>query len=146
MTVRTMQAPARMTSARFGCNPTIRRRSSTVRVRYKLDLPLDLGAIEHGALHDVQLVRRRAMTHSCEIRDGAADRDERVRFRPPIEAREIGSDCTESSGQDVLRDRAAEPEPVGKASRADVHAEALVDTLSETERELRAAATGVEDD
>ena len=33
MTVRTMQAPARMTSALFDCSPPIWRRSSTVRVR-----------------------------------------------------------------------------------------------------------------
>ena len=32
-TVRTMQAPARITSARLGCRPTILRRSSAVRVR-----------------------------------------------------------------------------------------------------------------
>src|SRR5262249_6072268 len=31
ITVRTMQAPARMTSARLGCRPTISRRSSAVR-------------------------------------------------------------------------------------------------------------------
>src|SRR5262249_46946509 len=34
MTVRTMQAPARMTSARFGCRPTICRRASVERELY----------------------------------------------------------------------------------------------------------------
>src|SRR6478752_1008428 len=34
MIVRTMQAPARITSARAGCNPTISRRPSASRVRY----------------------------------------------------------------------------------------------------------------
>ena len=45
-----------------------------------------------------------------------------------------------------LGDGAREPEPLGEAHRADVDAEPLVDPDAVAERELRAAAAGVEDD
>ena len=46
----------------------------------------------------------------------------------------------------VVGDDAVEAETLGEARRADVEAEALVDLLAPAERELRAAAAGVEHD
>ena len=59
-TVRTTQAPARMTSARFGWRPTISRRSSALRVRNSSISRSRSSSVELAALHDLRVVRRRA--------------------------------------------------------------------------------------
>ena len=82
-----------------------------------------------------------------EVRDRAAHADERSRAsgRPSRRA-EVGGDRVERRAQRLVGDGAVEAEALGEARRADVEAEALVDLLPVAERELRAAAAGVEDD
>ena len=64
----------------------------------------------------------------------------------PVEAREVGGDGVEHPAERLVGDGAFEAEALGEARRADVQAEALVDLLPAPERELRAAAAGVEHD
>ncbi len=49
ITIRTMHAPARMTSARFGWRPTMARRVSVVAGAVELDLAVDVGAVQDGS-------------------------------------------------------------------------------------------------
>ena len=58
MIVRTMQAPARMTSARAVCKPMIERRPAVSTAAITVDLSIDLGPIEDRPLDDVGIVRR----------------------------------------------------------------------------------------
>ena len=122
-----MQAPARITSARSGCSPTIARRSSALRVPVELDLAVDLGPVEHRSLHDVGVVRLELVRDGCQVRDRAADADESVRPRPAVEPFELLRDRPPRLREHVLRDDAGETEPRGEAHSADVDAEALVD-------------------
>ena len=86
ITVRTMQAPARMTSARLGWRPTIAAAGLGVAGAVLLDLPVDLGPVECGALDAVGIVRRSPSIHRREVRDGPAHPHQRVRRRPAVQA------------------------------------------------------------
>ena len=86
ITVRTMQAPARMTSARCRLQAddlaTRRRRRASGRARSG-------GRSRRGrasvALDDFGVVRREAVLHRREVRDGAAHGDERVGRRAAVQ-------------------------------------------------------------
>ena len=86
------------------------------------------------------------MPHRCEIRDRTTHPDKCVRRRTPVEPREVGGDRIEGRSQDLLGNRFAKPVSLGEPHGADVDAEPLVDLVSVAERELRAAAAGVEHD
>ena len=144
--VRTMHAPARMTSARAGCSPGICRRPAASEAAVELDLTVDLGAVQDRPLDDVRVVGGQSVAHRCQVRHGTAHRHNGVRARPPIEAAELRRDRRDGIVDDVGRHRPRQPEPLGEPDRADVETEPFVDGQTVTERELRAATTGVEDD
>ena len=112
----------------------------------ELDLPIDLVAIEDGALHDVRVIRGHAVAHGCHVRERSTHPDQRVRRRPAVEPSQVGRDRGECLGKHIGRDRSIQAESLGVANRPDVDAEALLDAGVGTERELAAAATGVEHD
>ena len=141
-----MHAPARITSARPDCRPTISRRAARVARAVQLDLAVDLGAVEDGALDDLGIVRREAVLHGGEVRDRAAHSDEGIRRRPPVEALELGADRRERPRERLVGDDAVERERLGEPRCADVDAESLLDRVALAEGELRAAAAGVEHD
>ena len=144
-TVRTMHAPARITSARFGWRPTICRRSSASRRAVELDLAVDLGAVEHRALDDVRVVGLEPVLDGGEVRDRAAHPDERVGRRPAVETVEAAAIARARGCERLVGDGPVEPEALGEPRRSDVHAELLVDPLAVAEGELRAAAARIED-
>ena len=100
--VRTMQAPARMTSARFGLEADDRAALSAVARAVELDLAVDLGSVEHRALDDVRVVRRERVLDGGEVRDRAAHADERVRARPAVEPGEVGGDRARAASDHAL--------------------------------------------
>ena len=138
-------APARITSARFGWRPTIVAPLLGVARPVELDLAVDLGAVEHRALDDVGVVASRGRADGGQVRHGAAHPDERVGPRPPVEPSRSAAIAVERRASTSPR-RRVEPEALGEARGADIDAEALLDRGAVPERELRAAAAGVEDD
>ena len=130
MTVRTMQAPARMTSARLGWSPTIGPALLRARRPVLLDLAVDLRSLQHRALDTVRVVRGEPELDRGEVGDRAAHADERVDRGAAVEPREVGRDRGEGVGEDLGSDRVVQPEALRVADRADVHAEALVDGAS----------------
>ena len=113
----------------------------------ELDLAVDLRAVEDGALHDVGIVGRELVLHRGEVRDGAAHR----RRAPPAPAVRRAARGRPRSpraprASELVGNDPVEPELLGEPHGADVHAEPLVDPSSVAERELRAAAAGVEHD
>ena len=112
-----MQAPARITSARAGLQADDLAPLVGGARPVELDLAVDLGAVEHGSLDDVGVVRREAVPDGGEVRDGAAHADERVRPRPPVEPREVGRDRLERRGERLVGDDAVEAEALGDTAR-----------------------------
>jgi hypothetical protein len=98
-----MQAPASITSARFGCRPTISaplsRRSGRAIER---DLPVDLGEAEHRPLDNVGVVRRELVFHRSEVRGRAAHGDKPGRRRTAIQPPELGRELVEDAGKGFL--------------------------------------------
>ena len=111
----------------------------------QLDLPVDLGAVEHGALHDLGVVARQAVADRGEVGHRPAHRRERIGQRTAFEARQVRGDRRQRLAQCLVRHLAVEPVAFGVAHRADIDAEALVDDGAMAEGELRATAAGVED-
>ena len=103
--LRTMQAPARMTGARLACSPTISRRCVGVARAVELDLPIDLGAVQDGAVHDVAVVDRETVLDGGEVRDRAAHADDALDGAPIVQPREIGRDRVERLPSAWLRRR-----------------------------------------
>ena len=111
----------------------------------ELDLPVDLGAVEHRALDDLRVVGRervltaaRFVTRRPSRRGRPAPGGRRARARSARSRR--------APRRARPRRRPVEAEALGEPHRADVDAEPLVDTVAVAERELGAAAAGVEDD
>ena len=144
MIVRTISAPARMTSARAGWRPTIARRAVGVTRSIQLDLAIDLGPIEDGALDDVRVVDGERVLHGRDVGDGPAHRHEGVGRRAAVDAGQIAGDRRTSLVEDGRRDDAGQPEALRVLHGPDRDAELLVDVAAATEGELRAAAAGVE--
>jgi hypothetical protein len=112
----------------------------------ELDLPIDLGAVQDGAVHDVAVVDREAVLDGGEVRDRAAHADDALDGEPIIQPREIGRHRVERSRERGFIDEPIEAEPLHVAHRADVEAEPLLDVRPAADRELGAAAARVEDD
>ncbi len=146
-TVRTMQAPARMTSARLGWSPTTVTTLLGVARAVELDLPVDLGPVEHRPVHDVRVVvgqpvadrgevgqRRRPCRRAGRVARGR--RGGRARRRsPPAPGPAPPSETTPSSPNRSVKRTA----PTGTLNCSST-------LVTDAERELRAAAAGVEDD
>jgi hypothetical protein len=58
---------------------------------------------------------------------------------------EVGSDRFERVSDNIFFDRGVEVKLLGESNRADVDTETFIDVGADPETELRAAATGVED-
>jgi hypothetical protein len=80
------------------------------------------------------------------VGDGSAHPDDTTRPRAAVEPREVTCDGLLRVREGLGRDDVGEPERLGIADRADGFAEALVDAPLAAERELAAAAAGIEDD
>ena len=145
MTVRTMQAPARMTSARLGCNPTICRRAFGGHGSIQLDLPVHFGAVDDRSLHPVGIVPGHPVHHRREIGHRTAHADKGLRRRGAVDGREIGGDGSHRPAEVLQRDGLVEVKRLGVSHRADVQAELAIDARSLAERELTASSAGVED-
>ena len=141
-----MHAPARITSARFGCRPTICRRSSGVELAVELDLPVDLGEGEDGALDDLRVVGREPVLDRGHVRHAAAHPDHDLGKGTALESPELETDRVAGGDDRELVDGAVEPEMLREACGADVDAELFHDLVTFSEGELRAAAAGVEDE
>src|SRR4029453_11554519 len=74
------------------------------------------------------------------------DSDQSVRSRPSVEPREGSRNRLPRGRERLPVALPIEAEALGVAHRADLDAEALLDMIAVSERELRAAAAGVEDD
>ena len=144
ITVRTMQTPARITSARLGWRPTIGSACLRVARAVQIELAIDLAAVEHRALHDIRVVCRHRVADGRHVRDRPAHPDQGIGMRPSVELCEVGRDRRQRLVEHVGRDRAVQPEALGVADRPDIDAEPLVHAVPRPERELAAAATGVE--
>ena len=74
--LRTMQAPARITSARLGCKPDDLSALLGIARAVERDLPVDLHAVQDPCLERRPVVDGQAMLDRGEIRDGAAHADD----------------------------------------------------------------------
>ena len=70
----------------------------------ELDLPVDLAALEHRALHDVGVIGIEPVADRGEVRDGAAHPDHRGGRRPALQAREVDGDPAQRVADGVLGD------------------------------------------
>src|SRR6478752_1670901 len=78
----------------------------------ELDLPVDLGSVEDGALNDVRVVLFQAMLHAREVRDRPAQADERVGWVSAVEPRQVGFDSGKGGAQHILFDDAVQAIPL----------------------------------
>ncbi len=69
----------------------------------EVDLPIDLGEVEDGALHDFRLIGCELVLDGRKVGGGAPQRDQRGRRRPSVQRRELGGDRVECRGQNVPR-------------------------------------------
>ena len=97
----------------------------------QLDLPVDLGPVEHGALHDVRVVLSQTVLDRGEVRDRPAHRDEHIGRGSAVETSEVGIERGERLGQHLLGDDTAEAVPLRVADGAHIDAEPLLDLVSE---------------
>ena len=93
----------------------------------QLDLPVDRGPVEPGALDGVRVVHREAELDGREVRHGAAHPDEHLGRGAAVEAVELGGDPPERVAERVLGHGPVEPVALRQADRADRHAELLGD-------------------
>ena len=93
----------------------------------ELDLPVDLGRLERGALDHARVVGGQLVLDGREVRHRAAHPDDDVGRGPSVQPVEIGRDRVERRAERLLVHDPVEPEPLREPDGADVHAEALVD-------------------
>src|SRR5215469_13998841 len=110
----------------------------------ELDLPLYLGAIDHGPLHDVRIVVRKRVLHCSDVRDGASHPDQHIGRVPRAEPSEICRDRIKCGAELPRGNRFGKAVPLGIPDGADVQAEALFDDRAAAESELRAPPACVE--
>ena len=80
------------------------------------DLPVDLGPIEHRALHHVRVVLDQAVPDRGQVGDRAAHADERIGRTPAGEAPEAVVDGAEGGGERLVGDDPLEAELLGEAT------------------------------